>query len=282
MRFNLISSFALSEFIERTFLSALQSIISMTTEEQLMFQWFNEAREHQGLPALQADDPLTQIARLYSTEQKAKGSISHYSEISGNPADRLLAGQYFHTMCLENLALAPSPREAFEVLMESPGHYENIMNAEVTHSGIGIDIDPSNEAYFVTQLFAIPMPRYHPKSFLALAYQSLMKARLSINMAPLQQKEFPDGIVSWSELQNYLESEHQALISEIVTQVEQGIESFVSPTADFSISVLLLPDRHALAEYWKEFLLDAQVTQLSLGFHQFHDTGVPVLIGVFW
>jgi uncharacterized protein YkwD len=53
----------------------------------------------------------------------------------------------------ENLAMAPSVRQAQDLLMASPPHRENILKPEYDRVGIGVVVAPNGERWF-TEDFA--------------------------------------------------------------------------------------------------------------------------------
>ncbi|MDI6829703.1 MAG: DUF5719 family protein [Actinomycetota bacterium] len=126
--------------------------VDATAAEARMLELVNQARNTAGLPSLYAERQLTDFARAYSAEMIQYGFFGHVSPASGNLQQRIAArGITGWTLAGENIAKAPSVEVAFEALMNSPGHRENILRAEFNCIGVGV-VAEGNTLY-ITQEF---------------------------------------------------------------------------------------------------------------------------------
>ncbi len=112
----------------------------------------DDFRAEEGLPGLQPDDLLGELARAHS-EAMLAGEVPFSHD--GFEEERLPAmrdGGF--TRAGENVAVNSGFDDpvgtALQGWLDSPGHYENIVS-EWTHTGVGIATD--GEQYYFTQLF---------------------------------------------------------------------------------------------------------------------------------
>jgi uncharacterized protein YkwD len=156
--------------------------------EHAMFERVNQDRKKEGLPPLQYDERLADVARVHSHDMKTTGFFSHDSPNTGSLEDRLDAAGYLAEVARENLASAPTVDQAEENLLASAGHRANIMSAETTHIGIGIvrgDRKGDPRMLTVTQVFAIPMKLQQAAEVLQAVRQALDTARRAKGLRPL-------------------------------------------------------------------------------------------------
>ena len=130
--------------------------VDTTAEEARMLQLVNQARNNSGLPSLYAEQRLTDFARSYSSEMVQYGFFGHVSPVSGNLQQRIAAqGITGWTLAGENVAKAPSVDVAFEALMNSPTHRENILRREFNCVGIGV-VQASGCRYISQEFMCFP------------------------------------------------------------------------------------------------------------------------------
>jgi uncharacterized protein YkwD len=134
---------------------------SVQTEADLeteLIQQINAERRLQGVEPLRADGTLTEVARGHSREMAVQGRLGHTLREGGSLRDRLQDAGYLSRSARENVACAPSIRQAHSALLNSPPHVRNLTAPEVTRVGVGIvrlSAEGRSELY-VTQIFAQP------------------------------------------------------------------------------------------------------------------------------
>ncbi|MBI4734304.1 MAG: hypothetical protein HY779_05810, partial [Rubrobacteridae bacterium] len=136
--------------------------ISLTADEQLMLNLVNKERRANGLNALEIDSKMLMMARRYSQEMIDNNFFSHTSPVSGELLDRVTKAGVDDGWLLagENLAGAPTVESAFQGLMNSPTHKDNILEPKYTHVGIGaIDGGPYGKM-FSQEFIAYPNKGY--------------------------------------------------------------------------------------------------------------------------
>ncbi len=117
-----------------------------------MVDLVNTERAKAGLAALRIDSDLAGLARLKSVDIIELGYFSHTSPTYGTPFEMMRAAGVSYTYAGENLAAATSLELAFEGLMGSAGHRENILRKEFTHIGVGV-VEGGPYGYVFTQMF---------------------------------------------------------------------------------------------------------------------------------
>ena len=121
--------------------------------EMRMLAMVNDERRRAGLPPLEIDATLRQIAREHSSEMVSAGYFAHRGEDGRSPSDRARAAGVQGATIGENIALAPNVEVAHRGLMESPSHRANILHPDYRRVGIGI-VDAGLHGKMVTQDFA--------------------------------------------------------------------------------------------------------------------------------
>ena len=114
-------------------------------------------RRRFGLPDLQWDRELAEVARSHSTDMSGNNFFAHVSPTTGTVADRLGSSDYPTSFAIENIAMAPTLAEAQESLMGSPGHRAAILSPEATHFGVGVATRAApghGTIHHVTQVYA--------------------------------------------------------------------------------------------------------------------------------
>ena len=127
--------------------------------ERLVFEFVNQKRTENGLPALVWSEQAAEVARLHSSNMAANNFFSH-AGLDGKRvdarADRM--GLRNWRMIGENIAYNRGYGEpvarAVESWMRSPGHRKNILNSRWKETGIGIAVTADGTYYF-TQIFLL-------------------------------------------------------------------------------------------------------------------------------
>jgi uncharacterized YkwD family protein len=118
--------------------SAQTNSSTLTAEEQQMVKLVNDARAQNGVPPLQVDMQLTNVARIKAQDMIDNNYFSHNSPKYGSPFDMMRDFGIKYVQAGENIAGNQNVQDAQNALMNSPGHRQNILNPDYTHIGIGI------------------------------------------------------------------------------------------------------------------------------------------------
>lgn len=126
-----------------------------------VLELLNAARAEAGLDPLEPREDVREVARAHSLDMYVRGYFAHETpecrgegpdaEGCADPFDRMRAAGISYDFAGENLALAPTPQQAHDGLMRSPGHRANILHPDYTHVGIGVYRGPYG--LMVTQNF---------------------------------------------------------------------------------------------------------------------------------
>ena len=147
-------------------------------------QWYNDARNDQGLAPYVYDVQLDRTAATWSEYSKDKGSITHkrpgqtayydywlikdwfknlgleFANVNGETYTENIGWGYYNCSgsdCTDQLL--DSIRTTFDFFMGEKNqsyrpHYESIMNAGFKKIGLGIAIDPDAKKYYLTVHYA--------------------------------------------------------------------------------------------------------------------------------
>ncbi len=125
--------------------------------EHRVWEITNEERAKAGLPALQYDENLAEVARAHSVDMDLRSFFAHDNPDGQTPFDRMEAAGFRYSYAAENIAWNQrSPEAVMTAWMNSPGHRANILNPNVTYVGIGLHI-AADGSYYWTQNFLKPM-----------------------------------------------------------------------------------------------------------------------------
>ncbi|SOB90845.1 uncharacterized YkwD family protein [Ureibacillus xyleni] len=114
----------------------------------------NVERQKMGLPTLQNDENLQQLAIIKAQDMIKRKYFEHNSPYYGLPWDMATLFDYEYTSFGENIARNfKSPKEVVTAWMVSEKHRSNILKENYTNIGIGIKKD-SNGKYYWVQLFS--------------------------------------------------------------------------------------------------------------------------------
>lgn len=115
----------------------------------------NKVRAQGGLDPLTLDDKLTQIAMFKSQDMINTGEFKHTSKTYGAIDGLFARFKYVSTMFGENIAYGQkTPQEVVEAWVNSPPHYETMMEKEFTKTGVGYVVDKNGVPYW-TQEFSV-------------------------------------------------------------------------------------------------------------------------------
>jgi hypothetical protein len=175
----------------------------------------NQYRLQQGLPMLELDPNLVQIARTHSNGMAQQGFISHDAPF-GDLKTRLSSNGYHFRTARENVARSKTIAYAQRALLESPPHKKNIMADDVDRIGIGIvrSAAPFENELYITEIFASPHEDYQPAAVKEMLLDKLEDWSLDSSSAlvpdPILEKLASDSVqslnipVNREELQNLI------------------------------------------------------------------------------
>jgi uncharacterized protein YkwD len=128
--------------------------------EDELFESINGVRSADGLAATRRSAALDAIARAHSADMGERDFFAHENPEGLWPADRLeSAGERFSRVT-ENIFRTNAPDNLVPLVvdgwMSSAGHRANILDDEVTESGIGV-VRGNDGALYITQLFRRPL-----------------------------------------------------------------------------------------------------------------------------
>jgi uncharacterized protein YkwD len=129
--------------------------IDPAVAEQEIFALVNNERRTAGLFPLIWDDRLGAIARAHSRDMAANNFIAHVSPTTGDAVQRTRRVGLRFGLILENVGQEGGVRQAHQGFMNSPGHRANVLNAKITHVGVGVVVNRGRGApLVVTEMFA--------------------------------------------------------------------------------------------------------------------------------
>ena len=101
------------------------------SEEAQFFALTNQLRAQHGLSQLKSYGPLVSIARTWSAHMAAAGSISHNMNLPN-----MVSGPW--TKLGENVGVGGAPDVIQQAFINSPHHYENLIDPVWNYVGIGV------------------------------------------------------------------------------------------------------------------------------------------------
>ncbi len=120
--------------------------------EQSMLARINAMRAAEGLAPLEREAGLDAAARAHCADMAAQRQLTHVSEASGTPADRVRTAGVEAQTIAENVALHRSADEAHQALLGSDAHRANMLGP--THTHVGLAALTTDHGVYVTQVFA--------------------------------------------------------------------------------------------------------------------------------
>ena len=162
-------------------------------------QLLNADRVRHGVPLLSWEAKLAEIARDHSADMRDNHFFGHVSATTGMHADRLASAKYLAMASAENVAHNPSIFEAELGLMHSLGHRRNILDAEMTHVGVGVagaEDEQGRRRWWVTQLFTRPTAKLTPDEAVAVVRKRVAEARASARLDDLSADSGLDDVAT--------------------------------------------------------------------------------------
>lgn len=125
--------------------------------EQAMLARINAMRAAQNRTPLIRHPALDAAARAHSSDMATQQQLTHVSDSSGTPADRVRAAGVESGTVSENVALHRTAADAQEALVGSDSHRNNMLAEDATH--VGIAALRTAQGVYVTQVFAAIQPQ---------------------------------------------------------------------------------------------------------------------------
>lgn len=119
--------------------------------EEELFELLNSARREAGLPLLERDGALDEVALAHSEDMWRQGYFGHSDPDGRDVSWRVESRGLDYLTVGENLALAPTAGVAHRGLMDSPGHRSNMLSAGFRRVGVGAVRGPTGVTF--TQVF---------------------------------------------------------------------------------------------------------------------------------
>jgi len=112
------------------------------------------ARSWPAVPALQWDERLASSAQLFAQELAQRDSLSHEGKAARSLRERLRASAYSARMAGENLAAGlETLQDTVDQWLSSPGHCENLMQADFADMGLACASGPGRyQTYWVLHM----------------------------------------------------------------------------------------------------------------------------------
>jgi len=134
---------------------------SAASVKSKLFDLIQADRERAGRKPLARMPALEAVALGHSIDMRDTGFVGHTSKTTGSASERVQRAGVRVALVLENVGRGYSAEGVHRGLMDSPGHRQNILSAEVSHVGIGVVevAEGEGHAYLVTELFTqLPEP----------------------------------------------------------------------------------------------------------------------------
>ncbi len=111
---------------------------SVSEFEKQVVDLTNAERTKAGLKPLEIHAPLMDVAQAKSEDMAKNNYFDHNSPTYGSPFDQIKAAGISYRAAGENIAQGQTtPAQVVQAWMDSPGHRQNILNANYTHIGVG-------------------------------------------------------------------------------------------------------------------------------------------------
>lgn len=132
--------------------SALQQSLEMQ-----MFDLVNAARADNGLAPVTWNSAAQSSSRKHSLDMAEHDFFDHMNLRNESPFQRMEKEGIHYLYAGENIAMGYSSSIfAHEALMNSAGHRKNILNAQYTHLGAGVQFQKETAVPYYTQNFFTP------------------------------------------------------------------------------------------------------------------------------
>ncbi len=132
-------------------------------ERQIIAQT-NEFRQSHGLEPVSTDPALTSAAQYFADFMARTGKYGHHAD-GQRPAERAEEHGYTYCIVLENIAYRFSTADFTTQQLadgfvtgwkESPGHRKNMLDPDVTETGVAVAEGATDGKYYAVQMFGRP------------------------------------------------------------------------------------------------------------------------------
>ena len=124
-----------------------------------MIRLTNISRSKYNIPALIANEKLTEAARKKAKHMFEFQYFDHVSPLGISPWEFIQAEHYYHKYAGENLAMNfNTAQQAHSALMRSITHIDNSLHSKYTEIGVAVekDIMHNEEMYVIVYMFGKP------------------------------------------------------------------------------------------------------------------------------
>jgi len=142
--------------------AALASPSEDSAAESELLELANQRRKEAGVAPLRVEEGLTNAARAHARLMVAKQQLSHQFEGERSLMPRLHDAGLSINAAGENVAYHASVEKAFESLMQSPPHRQNLLDPDFNVAGMAAFW--SGGRLYVVQDFAHTVPQVLPAS----------------------------------------------------------------------------------------------------------------------
>lgn len=124
----------------------------------------NEFREAEGLSSLAVNNDLREAAQYFADYMARTDTYGHHADGQG-PAQRATEHGYDYCIVLENIAYhyrssgftaKKLGRQAFRGWKQSPGHRKNMLDPDVTETGVALAQSEKTGYFYAVQMFGRP------------------------------------------------------------------------------------------------------------------------------
>jgi uncharacterized protein YkwD len=157
--------------------------------EQEIFRQVNADRAQAGLPPLELDNRLTEIARKHTEKMAEHKALSHQFPDEPDVRHRVISSGLRFDISGENVAFDRDADSAERSLMHSPPHRANILRPEFTVIGVGVI--RVGDTIYVTQDFAHRLKEFTPAQAENVVSNSFDQLRKDAGVPPLARVSQP-------------------------------------------------------------------------------------------
>jgi uncharacterized protein YkwD len=162
----------------------------LPSDETRVQNLLNATRTVKGLAKLARNDKLVGMARRQADRMAAKGSIYHNPSLGAEMTSSGLSWQ----KAGENVGMGPNVDLIEQAFLDSPHHYENIVDAKYDTVGIGV-VDGADGRRYVVQVFAdlsaTPAPTAPKPAAPAPTTTAEPQAQTAAQVAPVSETPTP-------------------------------------------------------------------------------------------